>query len=203
MRKLIEKIAMFYTDDNNPKILHRIEQRLDHMVSSHNKVMLIRFDIHFPQTYLHNGKNDEISWLLKCMKEAYGPRLGHVHYVWARERVQSPNPHYHLALLVNGSLMQNPYGLLSDVGAIWNRILGGIYPGMIHFCGSQCLGDSTTGSVMIRRPSTVAEPALQAQQEQAYQAAYGHALYLASYLAKNFSKGGTPHRVQEFGCSQL
>jgi|GEM_PF-3615263 len=100
-------------------------------------------------------------------------------------------------------LMQNPYGLLSDVGSIWNRILGGIYPGMIHFCGSQCLGDSTTGSVMIRRPSTVAEPAIQAQQEQAHQAAYGQALFRASYLAKNFSKGSTPHRVREFGCSQL
>ena len=194
---------MYYSNDNNKNILSRIEQRLDYMVSNHNKVMLIRFDIHFPQTYVHDGKNDEISWLFKCLKEAYGPRLGHVHYVWARERVQSPNPHYHVALLVNGSLMQNPYGLLSDVGAIWNRILGGVYTGLIHFCGSQCLGQSTTGSVMIRRPSTVAEPAIQARQQQAYQAAYDQALYRASYLAKTFSKGGTPHRVREFGCSQL
>jgi len=35
------------------------------------------------------------------------------------------------------------------------------------------------------------------------QAAYDQALYRASYLAKNFSKGGAPHRVREFGCSQL
>jgi len=61
--------------------------------------------------------------------------------------------------------------------------------------GSQCPGQGTTSSAIIRRPSTVAEPALQARQQQAFQAAYGQALFRASYPAKNFSKGEAPHRV--------
>ena len=168
------------------------------------KLLVIRFDVRFPQEgYIHDGGNREISHLLKALKEGYAHQISDIRYLWAREQVSSDHPHYHVILLVNGSLMQNPYGLLHKANEIWNRILGGVFPGLIEFCDSRCLGQRETGSIMIRRPSSVAEGETLVRQQQIYDEKLQEALGRASYLAKTFSKGNTPYRVREFGCSQI
>ena len=188
----------------NPTILSRIESQFEAMLQQHNKLLVIRFDVRFPRDgYLHDGGNREISYLLKALKEACANQISDIQYLWAREQVSSDHPHYHVMLLVNGSLMQNPMGLLHKASEIWSRILRGAYPGLIEFCDSRCLGHKETGSIMIRRPSSVAEGETLFRQQQIYDEKLQEALGRASYLAKTFSKGNTPYRVREFSCSQI
>ncbi|WP_173982628.1 inovirus-type Gp2 protein [Magnetospirillum sp. SS-4] len=195
---------MYYSDDNDTRIINHMERQLHYANEHHNKVLLIRFDVHFPKMgYLYDGGNREISSLIKSLKAAYKGRLRDIQYAWARERIDSQHPHWHLMLLIDGAIMQNPYGLLKKAEEIWNRILGGEYQGLIEFCDNRCMGHKTTGSVMMRRPSSEAEGAELIRQQQAYQAACGDAIWRASYLAKSFSKDEPPYRNRRFGCSQV
>lgn len=195
---------MYYSDDNDIRIVGHVERQFHYARESHNKVLLIRFDVRFPaEGYLYGGGNQEISSLIKSLKASFAAQLRDIQYAWARERIDSQHPHYHVMLLVNGAVMQNPYGLLRKTDEIWNRILGGEYRGLIEFCDHRCMGHKTTGSVMMRRPSSEAEGVELMRQQQAYQAAYSDAIWRASYLAKSFSKDETPHRKRTFGCSQI
>ena len=194
---------MYYSDDNIDTIIHKMTAIQNHMTQQHNKVLMVRFDIHFPNGYINTIKNKEISKLIKLLKDDTDPMVGTILHAWAREQVNSPVPHYHVALWVNGSVMQNPYGVLKRVEGIWNHILGGNYQGLIHYCDKSCLGQKTTGSIMIRRPSSVAEGSVLAEQQHEFQGDYDQAMYRASYLAKSFSKDLTPPRVRRFGCSQI
>ena len=193
---------MYYSDDNIDGISNKVNTIQNHMIQQHNKVLVVRFDVHFPHGYQHDGGNNEISKLIKLLKADFEPDVGTILYAWAREQVNSPVPHYHLALWINGSVMQNPLGLLKRVEEIWNAILGGAYQGLIHYCDKGCMGEKTTGSVMIRRPSSVATGAVLAEQQQAFETDYAQAMYRASYLAKSFSKDLTPPGVRRFGGSQ-
>lgn len=195
---------MYYSECNDERIIACVERQFDHALGIHNKVLLIRFDVRFPtENYLYDGGNREISSLIKSLKAVYAAQLREIQYAWVRERVDSNHPHYHVMLLVNGSLMQNPYGLLKKTEEIWNHILGGDFPGLIEFCDKKCMGNKTTGSVMMRRPSSEAKGDELICQEQAYQAACRDAIWRASYLAKTFSKDETPYRKRVFGCSQI
>ena len=193
---------MYYSEDNIETIITKINAIQNYMVQQHNKVLTIRFDVRFPYGYQHDGSNNQISKLIKLLKTDIEPSVGTILYAWAREQVNSPVPHYHVALWVNGSVMQNPYGLLKQVDAIWNSILGGSHQGLIHLCGKSCMGETTTGSIMIRRPSSVATGTVLAEQQQAFETDYAQAMYRASYLAKSFSKDLTPPGVRRFGGSQ-
>lgn len=174
--------------------------RLNHMINQHNKVLMIRFDVRFPEGYPHDGGNREISELLKRMK-GYQSCIADgidTHYAWVREQVNSPTPHYHVALFIDGSKVQNPYGILQSVESIWQGVIGIVRPGLIHFCCQ----DGGTGHVMLIRPSSVLQgPELEAQTWQ-FDMAYRDALHRIAYLAKTYSKGNAPYRVREYGYSQ-
>lgn len=187
----------------NQNIMMRIDQRINAAIANHNKILFIRYDVRFPVDYLHNGKNEEISVLMKYIKEIFELSLGTIHYVWVREKVSSRNPHYHVMVLINGSIMQNPYTFLLKIDETWRKLLKCSTNGLIHFCSNTFIGSNETGFIMIRRPSSKAQGAELLRQQCNFQQAYDVARLRASYLAKTFSKGNTPHRVREFGCSQL
>ena len=180
-------------------ILSQIIARLNWMINHHNKVLFIRFDIRFPNGYPHDGNNHEISSLLRRLRENLGYSSVEVQYTWVRERVGSPLPHYHVAMLVDGSKIQNPMGILLEADRIWNHTIGYGGTGLVNFC----CHDGGVGHVMLRRPSSVAEgEALETAQCQ-FRDAYDDAMRRIMYLAKSYSKGNTPPRVREFGCTQM
>lgn len=184
-----------YRDD----IFQSILQRLNRMISHHNKVLVIRFDVHFPVGYVHEGPNSELSFFLRRLRENIEYSRGEVYYVWVREQANSPLPHYHVILMLDGSMTQNPMGILLEADRIWSNTIGYTGTGLVHFCQQ----DGGDGHVMIRRPSSVAVGAdLLAQQRQAADA-YHTALAKGAYLAKTYSKGDAPSRVREYGCSQI
>ncbi|WP_422652953.1 YagK/YfjJ domain-containing protein [Arenibaculum sp.] len=172
------------------------------MLERHNKVLVIRFDVRFPSGYAHDGKNAELSIFIR--------RLGEIllywgidsQYVWVREQVSSGVPHYHFVLMVDGSKVQNPRGILNDAERIWSALTGVAPGGLIDHCRHVYSGTQTPGHVMVRRPpkATTGDPEAHWRE---YERSRSDALALGSYLAKPQGKGMAPPRVREFGASLL
>jgi len=94
-----------------PEILTAIYTQLMAMLSHHNKILVIRVDIHFadnPKT------NKTISLILKKFKrklEKTGYAFKRLGYVWAREMSSTKNIHYHLVYMVDGNKVQSSFTL--------------------------------------------------------------------------------------------
>lgn len=195
-----------YSDDNNEAILNRGKELLDHMLESHNKVFVARFDAHFPQSgYEVDGKNKEISSLMKKTKEIFEKKECEVHIQWAREKNENtPHHHYHVAAFIDGSKVQNSYGFIKKAEAAWDKIVDGEGKALIHYCQQERNGVKEPGSVMIKRPSSKASGEALEAQKRDYEERRAEAEYAISYLAKNYSKeDDLPKGTRVFGSSQM
>lgn len=180
-------------------IFHSIARRLDGMIAHHNKVLVIRLDIRFPVGYVHDGRNTELSFFLRRLRENIEYGSCEVHYVWAREQHESPVPHYHLILMLDGAKIQDPMGILVEADRIWAYTVGFAGTGLVHFCQQ----NGGVGHVMIRRPSSVAQGADLLTQQRQFADAYYTALAKGTYLAKTQTKGLTPSQTRVHGGSQM
>jgi len=203
--KLLGEMRMYYTNDNHEDILNELIKRIDHMISRHNKVLVVRLDARFPVGFISDGGNGEISRLLKSLKEFCNDMGIECHDVWVREKDSgSPNHHYHIVLMLDGSRIQNADDLLRRADATWSNLFGGSFQNRIHFCRQDRDGKKVSGGVMIRRVSSMATGQEKINQEQESQAERDAAIYMVSYLAKNVTKEDQlPHRVRRYGCSEL
>jgi hypothetical protein len=195
MKEVIVDISNGYIEE----IATRIHDRINDMIGNHCKVLFIRMDVRFPKGYPHCGDNKEISTLMRWLKEPNTINGIKIHYVWVRERDSSECPHYHLILLVNGSMIQNPMGLLQSAERIWNGVVGVKYPGLVHLCSH----GQDLGCIMIKRPSSNATGERLNYQTISFDEALAEALQRAAYLAKSHSKGNVPKRVRQYGCSRI
>ncbi len=165
---------------------------LDFMISQHCKVLFVRFDLRFPTGTIHRGRSTEISQLMRALKCFYKENGIAIHYIWTREQCNSEAPHYHVIVLLNGSLIRNPMAVWAKASEFWSWITDGP-AALVH----------QSGGLMIRRPTNVAVGQELLDQQQAFQADYGAAMEWGSYLAKEFSKGNTPFRMREYDSSRL
>jgi len=185
---------MFSEHTYIPEILDCIKKRLDFMVLLHCKTLFVRFDVRFASGTIHNGPSTEISDLMRALAGFYRQQEHPIrmHYIWVREHNGSDAPHYHVILLLNGSLVQNPMGVWAKASEFWSWITNGP-AALVHLCGG----------MMIRRPSTMVVGEGRIVQQNAFQSAYTDALNWGSYLAKEFSKGNAPYRMRQYGSSRL
>lgn len=189
-------------EKNYSKINGQFDDRLNYMLKKHNKVTFSRFDPRFPEKYTHDGGNSEISKLLKLLKEQLTRNNTEVHYVWCREKKTSENPHYHVALLVNGSHVQNVYGILQNTSDIWKRITESEKEGLIDHC-STFDGEKVAKQIRLDRPSSVKQGEELALQERQFEKDIEEVRKRAHYLGKDRQKGDVPKGVREFGASEL
>jgi len=105
-------------------------------------------------------------------------------------------------MLVDGSKVQNPSGLLKEVQDRWGCIVGSKKQGLIDHC-SRNNGEKVAPGLMIRRPSSKVVGETLTQQEQAYKASCAEAKSRVDYLAKSKTKGTVPHGVREYGASEV
>lgn len=193
MVKLTEDFIMYeYRTD----ILAKLQERLIHMIQHHSKVLVVRFDVRFPENAPLPQRNDAISALMKHLKDWFSLNSIEAHYLWVREQNLSETPHYHVAFLINGNRCQTGTGLLQSASQAWSVILN--YPwsqGLVHYCDL----DGGRAWIMLCRPS--------AQSKGAEQAAFGFKVQAVferlAYLAKTYSKDLAPYRVRDFGTSLL
>ena len=176
-----------------PDILHCIENLLAYMTRRHCKVFLVRFDLRFPAGTFHQGRNDEISQFMKALTNHFTDHGIETCYIWAREQWSSDAPHYHVALLLDGSQVQHPMRVWLKAEEIWSRITNGPHA-LVHRCSDH---------VMICRPSGTAFGDELLAQQQAFRTAYEVARGWMSYLAKEFSKEDSPFRIRRYGATQV
>jgi hypothetical protein len=99
------------------EILQRIVEQLDVMLEYHCKLLIFRVDLH-----LHDevDTSEQLSRFFRRFKKGL-KGLGHIRvgYIWCREQDNASKPHYHLAVIVNGNINQNPHYLVETVRHYW------------------------------------------------------------------------------------
>jgi Inovirus Gp2 len=183
------------------EMLNDIKQQFSVMTRRHCKVLLVHFVLRFPLGTFHQGNNEEISEFIKKLTNYYTYLKIGTRYIWAREQDTSNAPHYHVALLLDGSQRHHAQTIFDEAAEIWSRIANGPLS-LLHCCYHPPIGGDGNGGIMIRRPSDKASEHLY-EKRQAFQTAYIEALDWTSYLAKVASKENTPPGVRRYGSSQL
>jgi len=102
-----------YTD-----ILNTMHGQMQAMLSHHNKVIVVRFDLHCDK---YTPCNTELSrFMCKVRKRLYShykcTRFG---YLWVREQERSKSQHYHVMLIIDANKIQHPSALLGWLQARW------------------------------------------------------------------------------------
>lgn len=180
-------------------IVRAIEERLNYMLERFSRVYIVRLDIRFPLGYVPAGRNDECSEFLRRLKDHYTYHGVVTHYVAVREQNRSDNPHYHIAILFDGSKKDNGWAVLQRAAAIWSRLVGGGAEACVHLC--QTFSDSTGIKIEKPRAKSVG---LDLQNElAAFHAACRAATTWLIYLAKTTTKGSAPLKTKELFCSRL
>nr|WP_269571631.1 inovirus-type Gp2 protein [Psychromonas ingrahamii] len=108
----------------------KIIEQVENMISWHSRVFVYVFDLHVADFSLDNKYIAAfISKLRFHFKQHYKiKRLG---YAWCREQNTSPRQHYHMAIIVDGSKIQNPIRLFHKIKLMWDEVtLGGHLHGL-------------------------------------------------------------------------
>lgn len=111
----------FYT-----KMLKQMIGQVLAMLSHHHKVFLLRFDLHQHENPLNNKRiSNFIRQLFGRINTSY--KVNRIGYLWVREQERSDNPHYHFALLLDGSKVKHPHYLLEMVKELWGLMDGSVW----------------------------------------------------------------------------
>ncbi|WP_220720644.1 YagK/YfjJ domain-containing protein [Agarivorans litoreus] len=108
----------------NLSAIKRIVDQLEAMLSHHNKVLVLRFDLHCKS---YSPDNRELSKFLKQLKIKLKAKYGFVRigYVCCRERAKANAQHYHLALFLDGNKVNYPSKICEMIECTWNQ--GSVY----------------------------------------------------------------------------
>ncbi len=184
-------------------MLKKIYDLMTAMVSRHNKVLFIRFDLRFPKNYSTDISNDKVSLLVKNLKEFYTYHAIDIQSAWVREQSREKHQHYHCLVLMDGNKVQRYHPVLSHVSGVWGRILQCDPVGLVDYCNHDRSGNPVQNGIMIRRPSSKAVGEKLEKQTQQFQEDFARAFQWASYLCKENQKMNTPPNMRRFGVSQL
>lgn len=159
--------------------LEKIKRELDAMLSLHHKVYFLRFDV---RVHTYTDCNKVITDFLKSynerIKRAY--KLKNIGSAWCREVDTAKKQHYHLIIMVNGSVTRTAGRMLEiaqDVASIQDLSIG--------LCENP--------SYLIQRSD------LAKGDYRKYNAAFER----GSYLAKERTKKKKGERVNSFQTSRL
>lgn len=192
-------------------IQDKFNERLDYMTRKHCKVTLVRMDCRFPESFPSEEVKGTFPKFIRKFKEGLARKSVDTEHVWCREMNKSDKPHYHLAVLADGSKVR-AMGLQLDAERIWGNTVkkknegpeggGSSNSGLVDFCNNH-RGKKVSSEILIQRPSPKADPATQKLQQAEFEKKCEEARSRAAYLAKDETKGNVPPRIREHGCSRL
>ncbi|MEC8328124.1 MAG: inovirus Gp2 family protein [Pseudomonadota bacterium] len=140
--------------------LNKTKQVLDNALNDFSRTLVINFGLHFPLAWegscVHaDVMNQSISRFFKYfdrevdkvlaerLKQHKRVHSNRIRYVWARERSNSLNPHYHVAIFLNadcfrgkGSYDLTSNSIASCIQIAWHKAIGldeFIQYGLVHF----------------------------------------------------------------------
>ena len=102
------------------QMIERIVEQLDICLAIHKRVLVVRFDLSLDE---YSGDNHIISTFINRQKQrikrTYKTKdIGHV---WKREKEKAKHQHYHVALFIDGDVIQNPSRLCRQIKYKWYR----------------------------------------------------------------------------------
>lgn len=134
--------------------LYRLQQIMEKSLKLHRRVSVFRFDLRLPEkfdkedseviTRFFKSLSSKISVDVEKKKEKWNRTLyNKLLYVWAKEKNNSEQYHYHVALLLNGDIY-NKFGdynadkenLSSIIKQAWNSAIKEEHEGLVEFCRS-------------------------------------------------------------------
>ena len=103
-----------------PYMIERIVDQLDTCIAIHKRVLVLRFDLRLDE---YSGDNHILSTFINRQKQriqrTYKTKdIGHI---WKREKEEAKKQHYHVALFIDGDVIQNPSKLSRQIKAKWFR----------------------------------------------------------------------------------
>ena len=103
-----------YTD-----ILDTMYGQMRAMLSHHNKIIVVRIDLHCEK---YTPYNIELSrFMCKVRKRLYSHyKCARFGYLWVREQERSKSQHYHVMLIIDANKIQHPSALLGWLQERWS-----------------------------------------------------------------------------------
>ena len=154
------------------KALEKIEGVLDSMLEKHSKIMLVRFDVRYPQSESIICNKKQVHGFTYNLKRSLNrEKISGGHKVDAKiisvqEQDTSERPHYHFAVVVNANAKNRAFPILQKADALWKTMLKTDQAGLVDFCSSKANG------IIIDKG------------KDDFQERYEDVFYQASYLAK-------------------
>ena len=101
-----------------PNIIEKIVEQLDICLAIHKRVLVVRFDLSLDE---YSGDNHIISTFINRQKQRIERtyKTKHIGHGWAREKEKAKKQHYHVYLIIDGDVIQNPTKLLKQIKAKW------------------------------------------------------------------------------------
>ena len=154
------------------KALEKIESSFDSMLDKHSKIMIIRFDVRYPQNEnIICSKNQVSDFVYNLKRSLNREKVGGGHRVDAKiihvqEQDCSQKPHHHFAVVVNANAKNKYFPILLKAETLWKNTLNTNQSGLVDYCNSKQNG------IIVD------------QSKDDFQAKYDEAFYQVSYLAK-------------------
>jgi hypothetical protein len=103
-----------------PYMIEKIVEQLDICIAIHKRALVVRFDLHLRE---YSDDNHVISTFINRQKQRITRtyKTKEIGHAWAREIEKAKVQHYHVALFIDGDVIQNPTKLLRQIKAKWFR----------------------------------------------------------------------------------
>lgn len=160
-----------------PTIHNEIQNRVNYALSRHAKVMVVRYDLHFPADKAYSGHGEYIRSFQNKLRQNLRRRKLDPVDLWVREQNISLNPHYHCFLLLDGNKVQSIYAVLPLAERLWASTIGDDRNGLVQRCRKNWDGSKSINGCRLTRID---------------QGLYYQCQDWLSYLAKEYTKGNAP-----------
>ncbi|EOK5754037.1 inovirus Gp2 family protein [Vibrio vulnificus] len=173
-----------------PSCLLAIKSTFDRALEQYPRALLLRIDLRYPKGFssekVSSNQITKFQESFKAMMCAYLKRKNHnrhskPRFIWCKEKANSGNPHYHVAVLLNGDVFQGlgPY----------DDLTGEYFSGMIAKAWASATGllvEQASRAIYFAKSGTC-EINKRCDKE-IYDNQYNQAFYRVSYFAKKESK---------------
>jgi hypothetical protein len=174
------------------EILDAIGRLLNFYTEKHSKVLVVRFDIHYPQDFPPVMTNTDISKCIAYVIKKYKRQRLDPYYIWVSEYQESIHPHYHCCILLDAQKVRAYSHVFNTVEQTWGRILDYPINGCIHHCNTvDGVVQMDRNGMIIRRDDQTIDQTLQQVYNQ------------VTYLAKATSKPQENDGLRNFGMSRI
>ena len=99
-------------------MVNKTIEQLDIALQIHKRVLVHRFDLH---VNYYEGDSERLSRFMNRLKQWIKRNYGIINIgsIWVREREESKEQHYHLALYLDGNKIQHPKKLNAQIKEMW------------------------------------------------------------------------------------